>query len=146
LTQIGATLGALATPANALTALSTAAGVGGQLYSSQQQEKALKVQSAAEQKQFANQQMQYQNQVRQVMSMNAADAAARGVTPGGSLSAAQQSILEGGRMGVGQLQSDMNATMNLYSAARKRALAQGYGGAATSLLTGLGGLSGGRIV
>lgn len=115
------------------------------VYQGMAQEQALKMQAEAEKRQASAQQMQYQNRLRQVLSMNTADAAARGVLGGGSYSAAQQSILEGGMIGMGQMESDLQRKLALYSAARKNALMSGYGGAGVSGLQLGSYMSGGRI-
>lgn len=144
--------GAASAAAPALPSLGTmlggaalAGGAGLQAYQGMQQASMLKQEAKAEQRQVSAQQMEYQNKLRQVLSMNMADAAARGVTPGGSLSAAQQSVLEGGQIAMGNMQSDLNRKLALYNAARRNALITGFGQAGMTGLYAGGVLSGGRI-
>ena len=143
----GGTAGGLSgilTPALVGTGLAGSAGM--QAYSGIQQEQMLKAQAKAEQRQTAAQQMEYQSKLRQVLSMNTADAAARGLLPGGSFSAVQQSMLEGGAAALGQAEGDLRRKLALYSAARQNALMSGYGGAGMQGLGLAGVLSGGKVV
>jgi hypothetical protein len=112
-----------------------AASVGGQLYQSGQQEKALKEQAKYEQRAASAQQAAYIDRVNQVLSLNVAEAAGRGVVGGGSNAAIQSANLRGGQIDIGAMRADSAGRMSLYEAARRNTRLGGYANAATSLFS-----------
>lgn len=131
----GGAAGAIGTALKiAVPLLSAAGGAANAGVSAKQQEKGLKIAANQEARQARAQQLAYQDRVRQVLSLNSASAAGRGVVADGSAAALSLSNLEGGQIDIGNMQRDANDTAALFSAARRNARVRGYAGAGSSLL------------
>lgn len=109
-------------------------GVYQNMASAEQQRAIIAQQAEAEAKQTHAQQAAYRGRVQQVLSMNMASAAQRGVLPGGSSAALMKSNLEGGQIDVGNMSADLRSRLGMFQAVRRNARTRGLAGSAGSLL------------
>lgn len=135
-TAIGSALPSLGTLGTAASLVSGAGGATNSLVSAGQQRKAGKIAANQAAKQARAEQIGYQDRVRNVLALNTAGAAARGVAGDGSAASLMQTNLEGGQLDLANIAADANSAQRLFSTARKRARLGGYLGAGQSVFTG----------
>jgi len=130
---LGSTLAAAGS--TALKIAGPVAAAGSAIQQGQAQKAALGMAAKAEAEQVRAQQQSYQDRIRQVLSINVADAAGRGVVAGGSAAALQSANLRGAQIDIGFAGRQGSISQSLYDEARKRAAMRGFASAGSSLFS-----------